>query len=83
VLRRRKDSFARDSVHIDADARLEVVEVDETVLGDEVDDAVLLRDLHRDGEIVGSLGREEDIDSFLGEGRVWEGVVDFNDVELK
>ncbi len=30
--------------------RLEVVQVDEAVLGDEVDDAVLLGDLHSDGE---------------------------------
>jgi len=58
--------FARDSVHVETSSRFEVVKVDETVLGDEVDDAVTSRDLHGDGEIVGGFGREEDVDCFLG-----------------
>jgi len=41
VLSGSEDGLSRDPVHVDAGSRLEVVEVDETVLGDEVDDAVL------------------------------------------
>lgn len=82
MLGRSKDSLARDSVHVDADARLQVVEMNETVLGDEVDDAVLLRDLHRDREIVGSLRREENVDGLLRERRVWQGMIDLDDMEL-
>ena len=41
--------------------------MDDTVLGDEVDDAVLLRDLHGDREVVRGLGGEEDVDGLLGE----------------
>jgi hypothetical protein len=71
-----------DAVHVDARARLEVVEVDEPVLGDEVDDAVACRDLHRDGEVVRRLGGEEDVDGLLGVDGKSSLVVNFDDVEL-
>ena len=58
--------FARDSVHVETSSSFEVVKVNETVLGDEVDDAGSSRDLHGDREIVGGFGREEDVDCFLG-----------------
>lgn len=32
--------FSRDSVHVETSSSFEIVKVDETVLGDEVDDAV-------------------------------------------
>jgi hypothetical protein len=38
---------------------------------------MLLRNLHSDGEIVSSLRREVDIDSFLDERRVGRSMVDF------
>ena len=57
--------------------------MDKTVLGDEVDDTVLLRDLHGDGEVVGCLCGEEDVDGLLGEHRVRRVVVDFDDVKLR
>ncbi len=56
--------------------------MDEAKLGDEVDDAVLLRNLHRDGEVVGRLGREENVDGLLREGGVGRLVADLNDMEL-
>lgn len=77
-----KHCLARDAVHVEACARLEVVKVDETVFRDEVDDTVALRDLHRDGEIVRGLGREEDVDRFLRVHRVGGSVIDLDDVEL-
>lgn len=55
VLSRDEDGLAGDAVHVDACAGLEVVEVDKAVLGDEVDDAVLLRNLNGDGEVVRGL----------------------------
>lgn len=82
VRARHEHGLAGDAVHVDARSRLEVVEVDEAVLGDEVDDAVALRDLHRDGEVVGGLGREEDVDGLLGVDGVRRLVVDLDDVEL-
>ncbi|KAI3480029.1 hypothetical protein L1887_57805 [Cichorium endivia] len=77
-----KDGVAGDAVHVDAGAGLEVVEVDEAVLCDEVDDAVALADLHCDGEVVGGLWREEDVDGLLCEGGLAVLVVDLDDVEL-
>jgi hypothetical protein len=74
--------LAGDSVHVETSSSFEVVEVNETVFGDEVDDTVSFRDLHSDGEIVGSFRREEDIDSFLGVNGVGGGVIDFDDVKL-
>lgn len=83
VLGGSEDGLARNSVHVDARARLEVVQVDEAKLGDEVDDAVLLRHLHRDGKVVCRLGREEDIDGLLLERRVGRLVPDLHDVQLR
>ena len=54
--------------------------MDEAVLRDEVDDAVLLQDLHSDWEVVGRLGREEHVDGFLREGRVRSLMVNFDDM---
>ncbi|PNY29194.1 Uncharacterized protein TCAP_00893 [Tolypocladium capitatum] len=77
-----EDGLARDSVHEDEGAGLEVVQVNEAVLGDHEDDAVLLRDLQSHGEVVGRLGREEDVDGLFRESRVRLGMVDLDDVEL-
>jgi hypothetical protein len=81
-LGRGKDCLARNAVHVDARARLDVVQVDETKLGDEVDDAVFLGHLHRDGEIVGGFGREKDVDSLLLERGVGLLVTDLDYVKL-
>ena len=78
-----EDGLARDTVHVDARARLEVVDMDEAVLGDEVDDAVLLRDLHSYWEIVCCLWREEHVNSLLLEYRISCLVVDFNNMKLQ
>ena len=40
-----KNGITTDSVHVDASARLQIIEMDVTKLGDEVDDTVLLTDL--------------------------------------
>ena len=81
-LGRGKDSLARDAVHVDARARLDVVQVDEAKFGDEVDDAVLLGDLHRHGKVVGRFGREKDVDGLLLERGVGRLVADLDDVQL-
>lgn len=82
VVGRGEDRLAGDAVHVDAGARFEVVQVDETVLGREIDDAVLLGDLHGDREVVGCLGRKVDIDSLLRERRVGRLVINLDDVKL-
>ena len=56
--------------------------MDEAVLGHQVDNLVLLRDLHRDREVVGGFLREIDVDGSLGEDGITLLVVDFNNVEL-
>ena len=77
-----KDRLARDAVHVDARARLDVVQVDKAKLGDEVNDAVLLGHLHRDGEIVGCLGREKDVDCLFLKGRVAGLLTDLYHMQL-
>ena len=56
--------------------------MDEAVLCREVDDAMLLGDLHGDGEVVRRLWREVDVDGLLRERRVGRLMVDLDDVEL-
>lgn len=82
VLGRDEYSLATDSVHVEAYTRLEVVKVNEAILGDEVNDAVLLRHLHGDREVIWCFSGEENVDSLLREHRVRSVVVNFNDVKL-
>ena len=77
-----EDGLAGNSVHEDESSGLKVVKVNKAVLGNHEDDTILLRDLESDGEIVGGLGREEDVDSLLLEDWVRFGVVDLNNVNL-
>ena len=57
--------------------------MNKSILCDQIYDAVLLRDLHCNWEIVCCLGREINIYSLLGESRVGGLVVNFNDVQLQ
>jgi hypothetical protein len=82
VFRSDKDGLARDAVHVDAPAALEVVEMDKAELCDHVDDSVLLGDLHRHREVCGSLRREEDIDVLLGVWGIRSLVVNFDNMQL-
>lgn len=82
VLCRSKDGVSRDTVHVKTLSSLQVVQMDETILGDEVDDSVAFRNLHRDREIVDGLGREENIGCLLLEDRVRCVVIDLDDVKL-
>lgn len=68
-----KDRIGGDPVHVDTRARLDVVHVYVSVLGDEVDDVILGRHLHRDREVVLRLRREENIHGFLWERLVARG----------
>lgn len=77
-----KDGITTDSVHVDAGAGLQVIQVDEAELCDEVNDAVFLADLHGDGEIATGLWGEVDINGFLGINRVAFCMIDLNNVEL-
>lgn len=77
-----EDGLAGNTVHVDASTGLEVVEVDETVLGREVDDAMSLRDLHSDGEVVRGLRWEVNIDGFLRKWRVGGLMIDLYDMKL-
>lgn len=73
---------ARDSVHVQALASLQIVQVDETVLRDEVDDSVSLRNLHSHGEVVDGFGGEEDVSCLFLEDWVRSIVIDLHDVKL-
>lgn len=77
-----KDCLAGNAVHVNANASFEIVEMNESVFSDEEDDAVTSRNLHCDGKIIGCLGREEDIDGFLLEGRVIRIMINLDDMQL-
>ena len=78
-----KDGFTGDAVHVHANAGFKVVKVDEAILCNEVDDAVLLRDLHGDREVVSCLGREVNVDVLLSVWSIGRLVINFDDVELR
>ena len=80
---RDEDGLAGDAIHEQARARLQIVEMDEAVLGDEVDEAVSLRDLHGDREVVDGLVGEVDLDGLLGVDGQGRLVVDLDDVQLR
>jgi hypothetical protein len=80
VLRSHKYSFPGDTVHVYASARFQVVKVDETIFCHEVYDVVLLGNLHRYWEVVGSFRREVDINRLLCKRRIGGIVVDFHDM---
>ena len=80
---RDEDGLAGDSVHVDARAGFEVVEVDETVFCDQVDNSVLFRDLHCDREIVRRFWREVDVDLFFCEHWIRGLVIDLYNVKLE
>lgn len=79
---RDKNGLATDSVHVDACAGLQVIQVHETELCDEVDDAVFLADLHGHGEVATGLWGEVNVNCLLGINRVALCVIDLNNVEL-
>ena len=70
-------------VPVDEGACLQVEEVQVSKLGDEVDDAVLLRHLHSHGEVLCGFGWEEDVDGASLEGGVLIGLGDLDHVQLK
>lgn len=82
MLRSDEDGLSGYAVHVYTRPGFQVIQMDETVFRDEVNDAVLFRDLHCDWEVVRGLGREVHIDGFLDEGGIRSRVVNFNDVEL-
>lgn len=62
---RHKNRVARDAVHVDASAALDVVHVNVAVLGDQINNVVFRRHLHCNGKIVLSLRREEDVNGLF------------------
>lgn len=79
---RDEDCLARNSVHEDTCTCLEVIQMDETILRNQVDDTVSLRNLHSDWEIVDSFGRKVYINSLLGENWVGCLVVNLDNMQL-
>jgi hypothetical protein len=77
-----KDGFARNAVHINANAGFEIVEMNEPVFSDEEDDAVTRGNLHCNGEIVCRFRREENVYRFLLERRIIGIMIDLDDVQL-
>lgn len=82
VLSGNEDGISADPVHVNAYARLEVVEVNESKLGHEVNDSVELRYLDGNREVGCRLRWEKHVDSFFLERRIGRSVVDLNDVKL-
>lgn len=82
MLRCDEDSFTADAIHVDADARFEIVQVNKAVLGDEVDNIILLADLHRYREVVAGFGREKDVYGLLSKGRITLLEINLDDVQL-
>lgn len=82
VLSSDENGLAGDTVHVDACARLKVVEVNEAELGDQVRNAMLFGHLHSDGEVVGGLRREVDVHRLLRKRRVGCLMVNFYYVQL-
>jgi hypothetical protein len=80
VLGRHKDRLARDTVHVDACTRFEIIQVNEAVLRRKVDNSVLLGHLHGDREIIRSFRWEVYIDGSLREWRVGGLMVDLHNM---
>ena len=80
VLRSDEDILAGYTVHVDARARFEVVQMNEAVLRDEVDDTMFLGDLHGHWEVVGCLSGEEHVDSLLRKHGVGRVVINLDNV---
>lgn len=78
-----EDSLTANTVHVDTCTAFQVVQVNESILGDEIDNAVLLGDLHRHREVVLCLSREEYVYGFFGKDWIGSSVVNFDNVELK
>lgn len=76
----RKDGIPTDPIHVQTFPALEIIKMDEAVLCNQVNDTVLLRDLHGNWEIVCSFGGEEDLCSFLRERRIGRGVIYLDDM---
>jgi hypothetical protein len=62
---RQKDGVGRDAVAVHGRRRLEVVHEQQAELGDDVHEAEARRHLQADGEVVGKLGREEELGGAL------------------
>ena len=77
-----ENRLARNTVHVDTRAGFDIVQVNKAELGDEVDDPMLLGDLHGYREVVGRFRREENVDSLLLEGGIGGLVANLNDMEL-
>jgi hypothetical protein len=83
MLRSHKDGLARDTIHVDTGPRFEVVEMDETVFRHEIDDTMLLGNLHGNWEVVCGFRWEVYIDGLLDEWRIRSGMINFDDMQLK
>jgi hypothetical protein len=78
-----KDRLTGDTIKVYASGRFEIVKMDETILRDQVYDAVLLGYLHRYGKVVGSFWGVVDIDFFFDERRLIGRGIDFYNMQLK
>jgi len=80
---RHKYCLSRNAVHVNTDASLEVVQVNEPIFGDQVDNSVSFGNLHCDRKIIYGLWREIDVYSFFGEDGVGRVVINFDNVQLQ
>lgn len=80
---RRKDSFATESVHVDAGPGFDVVQMKEAILGNHVDDAVLGADMDRRRKVAFEPGREDNVGNLPGKRRVSTNMRNLSNLELK
>ena len=82
MLCRDKDRLPGYAIHIHTSTRLQIVQVNETIFGDQKDDTVLSGHLHGYGEVIGGFRREIDINCLLRERWIWCGVVNLHNMKL-
>lgn len=78
-----KDRIGTDTIHVDACAGLNVIEMDVAILGNKINNVVFGGHLHGYGKVALRFGRKEDINLFLCVGLISScRRADFDDMQL-
>lgn len=78
-----KNGIGTDTIHVDAGAGLNVIEMNVAILGNKINNVVLGRHLHGYGKVALSFGGKEDINLFLCVGLISScRRADFDDMQL-
>ena len=77
-----KNSLATNAIHVDTGTGFQVIQMYESIFGDEINDAKTSRHLHIDGEIIHRLSRKEYLHGLFQERGIDALVVNFNYMQL-